>query len=325
MKNNLKKYSSDIIVSSVIFYIFGIFLSFDAYCKTQVTPETPLFNIAGLPFLRMEFVSIIFTAAFLIGSLVVLVLKKADKFLLPFALGFAGVLAIFISVFDVNTLQLISPTLRISHIIMTVSQVLAIVVAVSGGFMGAVCAVLCKQKISAKVVLPSALFATVLSVLANEENLQTMLFFISGILLLASSLLSDFFFEINSSEKVKTFAKSEILPFVSTMCVTALFGILYSVLYENTGFSFTGLTAVSGIVLVVLALILKSNYNTLLQPIAMFSGTIISFVLVHFAGNVVTYSSNRVVYVMPYSVAIVLSLICVILCIAMCALKNKNK
>lgn len=325
MKTALKKHASDIIISSVIFYIFSIFLSFDNYCKTQVTPETPLFNIAGLPFLRMEFISIIFAFAFIIGSLIVVLFKKADKFLLPFALGFSGILAVFISLFDVNTLQLFAPTMRISHVIMTVSQVLAIVTAVSGGFIGAGCTVISRQKISSKAVLPSALSATVLSILANEENLQGGLFFISGILLLFGSIVSDFCFEFKPAEKIKINLKNEILPFILTLCLTALFGILYASVYENSGFSLTGFSAVSGILLILFALSMKMNYNIFMQPAAIFIGTIISFVLVHFAGNVITYSGNRVIYIMPYSILLILSAICAGLFIAVYSLKKSTE
>lgn len=325
MKTALKKHKTDIVVSSIIFYIFSIFLSFDNYCKTQVTPETPLFNIAGLPFLRPEFISIIFTFAFIIGTLIVALFKKADKFFLPFALGFTGILAVFISLFDVNTLQLFAPTMRISHVIMTVSQVLAIVAAVSGGFIGAACAVISRQKISSKAVLPCALSATVFSILANEENMQNGLFFISGILLLLGSIVSDFDFEYKPAEKIKINIKNEILPFILTVCFIALFGILYASVYENAGFSLTGFTAVSGVLLILFALSIKMHYNIFMQPAAMFIGTIIGFVFVHFAGNVITYSGNRVIYIMPYSILLILSAVSAGLFITVFALKKLNK
>lgn len=324
MKTALKKHAADIIVSSVIFYIFSIFLSFDNYCKTQVTPETPLFNIAGLPFLRMEFISIIFAFAFIIGTLIIVLFKKADKFFLPFALGFTGILTVFISLFDVNTLQLFAPKMRISHVIMTVSQVLAIVAAVSGGFIGAACAVISRQKISSKAVLPSSLSAAVLSILANEENLQGGLFFISGILLLLGSIVSDFGFEYKPAAKIKMDIKREILPFILTVSFTALFGILYASVYENAGFSLTGFTAVSGILIILFALSIKMDYNVFMQPAAIFIGTIISFVLVHFAGNVITYSGNRVIYVIPYSILLILSAVCAGLFIAVFASKKSK-
>ena len=158
--------------------------------------------------------------------------------------------------------------------------------------------------------MPAALSATILSILANEENLQNGLFFISGILLLFGSIVSDFDFEYRSADKIEINIKNEVLPFILTVCFTALFGILYASVYENAGFSLTGFTAVSGVLLILFALSIKMNYNV---------------VLVHFAGNVITYSGNRVIYVMPYSILLVLSAVCAGLFIAVFALKKLNK
>lgn len=308
MINKLKKNAHCISVFSVIFYITTLFLTFDIYCKKQVTPETPLLNIAGLPFLRMDFLLIIFTLAFLIGAVIVHIFKKAVGFLLPFALGFSGLLSLFIALFDVNTLQLFDPTMRISHVIMTVSRVLAIIAGVSGGFIGAVCTILCKQKTSAKSIAFYSIFSVILSVLANAENMQNWLFIISAILLLSSSFLNDFskntFYNENKMDSSSAYIK--ICAFLSTVCFTALIGVLYSTLCENAGFSELGYTAVLGILSTVFMLFLTLHYNSVLQPIAMLMGSVISYIFIHYASDVVTYSGNRVVYIMPYYVSIIL-------------------
>lgn len=103
-----------------------------------------------------------------------------------------------------------------------------------------------------------------------------------------------------------------------------LCSILYASVYENAGFSLTGFTAVSGILLILFALSMKMHYNILIQPAATAVGTIISFVLVHFADSVITYSGNRVIYVMLYSILLIVSLLCTGLFIAVYKLKKSH-
>ena len=308
MISKLKKNAHSISIFSVIFYITTLFLTFDTYCKNQVTPETPLLNIAGLPFLRMDFLLILFNLAFLIGTVIVHIFKKTVGFLLPFALGFSGLLSLFIALFDVNTMQLFDPTMRISHVIMTVSRILAIFAGVSGGFIGAAVTILCRQKTSAKSIAFYSIFSIILSVLANAENMQNWLFIISAILLLSSSFLNDFSKNTvyNETKMDSSPVYIKISTFLSTVCFIALIGVLYSTLCKNAGFSELGYTAVLGIILTLSALSLSLHCNSILQSIALLIGSVISYILIHYASEVVTYSGNRVIYITPYYVSIIL-------------------
>lgn len=49
----------------------------------------------------------------------------------------------------------------------------------------------------------------------------------------------------------------------------------------------------------------KSNIN---NSTAIVLGSIISYILIHYASEVITYSGNRVLYVVPYSVLIICSI-----------------
>ena len=119
--------------------------------------------------------------------------------------------------------------------------------------------------------------------------------------------------------------KADIVVSSVIFYIFSIFGILYASVYENAGFSLTGFTAVSGILLILFALSIKMHYNIFMQPVAIFIGTIIGFVLAHFAGNVITYSGNRVIYIMPYSILLILSACSAGLFITVFALKKLNK
>lgn len=296
--------ASDISVFSVIFFITFIFLTFDIYCKNQVTPETPLLNIAGLPFLRMDFVMLVFALAFLAGVIISKVLKKVSEIITPLALGGFGCIAIFLFLFDVNTMQLIAPTMRISHVIMTVSRVLAIVAGASGIFAGVALTNISKYVSSKKPIIISSVSAIILSIIANAENLQTGLYLVCGVLLLVSSVIFDFSNKDNMDIAIseKRSIKIIIADFISASSLTAVFGILYSVLCNNAGFGESSFIAISGLVLLVLVISVDLNVA---NSIALFFGSVISYTLIHYSSDVVSYSGNRVIYVVPYSILIV--------------------
>lgn len=307
MKRLLNRNSINIAAFAVVFYITSIFITLDIYCRNQVTPETPLYNIAGLPFLRMDFVMIVFTLAFSAGTILSVILKKCSKTITSFALGALGCIAIFMFLFDVNTMQLIAPTMRISHVIMTVSRVLAIFAGASGIFAGLTAANISKYSLSKKPLIISSASAIILSVIANAENIQTVLYLICGILLLTSSIIFDFsnkndIADKNSNTKPKKLIAAE---FISTLSITVIFGILYSALCNNAGAGETVFTVTSGLVLLVLIISFDMNKTGIIKSIALLLGSIISYVLIHYTSEVITYSGNRVVYVMPYFIVII--------------------
>lgn len=325
MKNIINKNTIHISAFSVVFYIVSIFITFDTYCKNQVTPETPLYNIAGLPFLRMDFILILFTAAFLIGSLVSILLKKGIKILLPLSLGVLGCIALFISLFDVNTMQIIDPTMRISHVIMTVSRVLAIVAGASGIFAGIAVMAVFNNLSSKKPILISSVSAIILSVVANAENMQTVLYFVCAVLLLISSLAVDFSKSSDLEILKPKISKRSLAEFISVLSITVLFGISYSVLRENAGISETGFTAISGLILLLLLITLGDKQSNVINGLALLFGSVVSYICIHYASDVITYSGNRVVYVMPYSIGIACIAIIIVTILYKLIINHKQK
>lgn len=301
MKKRLQAYSARFAAFSAVFFSVSLFLTLDIYCKNQVTPETPLLNIAGLPFLRMDFVLVVFAAAFAVGTLAEMLLKKFARGLRALALGGLGCIAVFLALFDADALQLLAPTMRISHVIMTVSRVLAITAGAGGIFAGVYFSQLSDFGALKKSMCIGAAAAVVCSVFANAENLQTVLYAVCGVLLLLGSLLSDF---ADPAPVHTTLSRSKtvcgsISDFLGTCALTVLFGISYSVWCENAGFGETGLTVILGCISILPVVSARTRPN-LLQAAALLLGSAVSYCLVHFASEVITYSANRVIYVLPY-------------------------
>lgn len=302
MKNRIQAYAARFAAFSAVFFSVSLFLTLDIYCKNQVTPETPLLNIAGLPFLRMDFVLVVFAAAFAVGTVAAMLLKKFARGLRALALGGLGCIAVFLALFDADALQLLAPTMRISHVIMTVSRVLAITAGAGGIFVGVYFSRLSDFCALKKPMCIGAAAAVACSIFANAENLQTVLYATCGVLLLIGCLLSDFAEPAPtvqaSPSRPKTVCGS-LADFLGTGTLTALFGISYSVWCENAGFGETGLTVILGCICILLVASARKQPN-LLHAAALLLGSAVSYCLVHFASEVITYSANRVIYVLPY-------------------------
>lgn len=113
-------------------YTMLLLLTFDAFCLGTVTPEQPLITIAGLKFFRNEFTILFFTLTSLIGAVLARLLNRKAAALIPVLVTSLFVFLGFIALFNVDVMQSLDPTMRISHVTMTVSRVLSIVAGVSG-------------------------------------------------------------------------------------------------------------------------------------------------------------------------------------------------
>lgn len=113
-------------------YILLILMTFDAFCLETVTPEQPLIIIAGLKFFRNEFTILLFTLTALIGAVLARIFNRKAAVLVPLLVSSLFVFLGFIALFNVDIMQSLDPTMRISHVTMSVSRALSIVVGASG-------------------------------------------------------------------------------------------------------------------------------------------------------------------------------------------------
>lgn len=113
-------------------YILLLLMTFDAFCLETVTPEQPLITIAGLKFFRNEFTILLFTLAALIGAVLARIFNRKAAVLVPLLVSSLFVFLGFIALFNVDIMQSLNPTMRISHVTMSVSRALSIVVGASG-------------------------------------------------------------------------------------------------------------------------------------------------------------------------------------------------
>lgn len=179
MIKNLKDKSQDNVMAVIVAFVTVFALSFQYYFSKFISPETPLMNIGGIPFQHIEFVSILFTVAMLIGVIVSQFLLKEKIFkLVPICIALLGFIAIFIGMFTVDFFQKLAPTMRISHVIMTASRLNGIILSASGLFIG----ILLSAAMShTKRIIHALVLALLLTVFAYSLNAFSTVYIVLGV------------------------------------------------------------------------------------------------------------------------------------------------
>lgn len=200
MIKNLKDKSQDNVMAVIIAFVMVFALSFQYYFSKFISPETPLMNIGGIPFQHIEFVSILFTVAMLIGVLVSQFLLKEKIFkLVPICIAVLGFIAIFIGMFTVDFFQKLAPTMRISHVIMTASRLNGIILSASGLFVGII---LSAAMSHTKRIIHALVLALLLTVFAYSLNAFSSVYIVLGVAIVILAIVYGFIGVDNNSVKL---------------------------------------------------------------------------------------------------------------------------
>lgn len=179
MIKNLKDKSQDNVMAILVAFVTVFAISFQYYFSKFISPETPLMNIGGIPFQHIEFVSILFTVAMLIGVIVSQFLLKGKIFkLVPICIAILGFIAVFIGMFTVDFFQKLAPTMRISHVIMTASRLNGIILSASGLFIGILLSVAMSHT---KRIIHALVLALLLTVFAYSLNAFSTIYIVLGV------------------------------------------------------------------------------------------------------------------------------------------------
>lgn len=200
MIKNLKDKSQDNVMAVIIAFVMVFALSFQYYFSKFISPETPLMNIGGIPFQHIEFVSILFMVAMLIGVLVSQFLLKEKIFkLVPICIAVLGFIAIFIGMFTVDFFQKLAPTMRISHVIMTASRLNGIILSASGLFVGII---LSAAMSHTKRIIHALVLALLLTVFAYSLNAFSSVYIVLGVAIVILAIVYGFIGVDNNSVKL---------------------------------------------------------------------------------------------------------------------------
>lgn len=222
---------------ATLLFVFIFFFTFDTYGLNQVSPELVLINLFGMPFARMELVAILFSLTFAVGTAASLLLKNKSKKILSLSLAVIGVVTMLVAILDVDLLQSLLPTMRISHVIMTLSKLSAFAIGAMGLFVGFNFATITKyaSKIDIKVIIIVLAIAFIVSILSIAENLYLAVYFVLAVFIFVAAIVSQYTTdgEFESVEKKNFDLLFEVSDFVVTL------GIVFAILTANLFMMFT--------------------------------------------------------------------------------------
>lgn len=194
MKRFLTEHRINLNVFATVLFVFTMLFTFDRFSFETVTTETPLIKIGELPMLRMDFVSLLFSLTALIGAAIGSILSYKGKKFSSLASTGLGIITMVFIFFDVDMLQILVPDMRISHVIMTLSRLSAIVLGASGLIVGLALSFvdLSKHKLSAAYGVTVSVF---ISVLAVSDMMYVFAYTIVAAILLIVGIAGQFFKE----------------------------------------------------------------------------------------------------------------------------------
>lgn len=192
MKRFLTTHRKDLSVFGIFLYMFFMLFSFDSFCFDTVTTETPLIKLGELPLLRLDFITLLFSLTAVIGAIIGTVMRTKNKQYSAAPVTALGCIALILVIFDVDMLQILVPDMRISHVVMTLSRLSAIIVGASGIFAGLALPLLSCDK-HPKAILCGALAALLFSLLASVEKLYTLSFSAIALILIIIGISGDYF------------------------------------------------------------------------------------------------------------------------------------
>lgn len=218
MIKDLKNNSRDNILAAAVAYVMVFALTFQQYFAKFISPETPFFKIGTIPFQHIEFVAIVFVLAAMVGVLVsIFILKAKMSKLVSIFVVLLGFISIFIGMFSVDFLQKLMPTMRISHVIMTVSRLNGIILAASGFFVGLLLHVVAGQY---KRVFYAMVIALILSVFAYSLNAFNVIYIVLGVAIVLLAIVYGFI-GVNKEtvvmEQAETALSTKIIGYISAV------------------------------------------------------------------------------------------------------------
>lgn len=278
-----------------------LLLSFDAYCKAEILTDIVFINIAGLAFHRMEFVSIVFSFAVLIGIGLEKLLKHR-KITVGLSLSVLSILCAVIALLSTDLFQLLCPTMRISHVTMSLSRILGILAGVSGIFVGIATEYVLQGKANRNASVFAVILSAAFAVFMQSTGLYRIGFLSATAVVLTCTFLSESRKEPKMSEKNvsgRISKKSVLVQFLFFTAAIVLMLLTPRFLMITSGLGEVSASLTVGVFLFITVKALASQEFSVLGFVGMPTGSLLHYIIVHFVCTKTVYSGNRVIYAVP--------------------------
>ena len=294
----------------VLFFCFFfsslLFLTFVVYCRCEIVTDVLFINISGLKFHRMEFVSIIFSLAFLIG-LILEKLFKHRKMIICSALSILAVFAAVFALLNTDLFQILCPTMRISHVTMSLSRILGIFAGVSGIMTGVGIEYVFHGKANKNSAVLAVVVSVILSVFMQSTGLYRVGFLLAAAVVLGCLFLAEsrknFQLPENTAGK-KISKKISFLQFFCFTAITVLLLITPRFIMTTCGLKYLSASLTVGAFLLISVILSDFRKVSTFGFVGMLAGSILHYIIVHYICTMTVYSGNRVIYSVPLWVSI---------------------
>ncbi|MGN0469181.1 MAG: hypothetical protein ACI4GY_10700 [Acutalibacteraceae bacterium] len=288
-----------------------LLLTFDVYCRTEIVTDVLFINISGLKFHRMEFVSIIFSLAFLIGLFLEKMLRHRKGFVC-FALSVSAVFAAVFALLNTDLFQILCPTMRISHITMSLSRILGILAGVSGIMTGVGMEYVLHGKANKNTAVLAVVVSVILSVFMQTTGLYRVGFLLAATVILVCLFLTENCknhpLPENTSGK-KSSKKISLLQFFCFAAITVLLLITPRFVMTTCGLNYLSAALIVGVFLLFFIVFSDSQMISAFGFAGMMAGSVIHYIIVHYICPMTVYSGNRVIYSVPIYLYLVVLLV----------------
>lgn len=278
-----------------------LLLTFDVYCRTEIVTDVLFINISGLKFHRMEFVSLIFSFAFSIG-LILEKLFKRRKMIVCFALSILAVFAAAFALLNTDLFQILCPTMRISHVTMSLSRILGILAGVSGIMTGIGMEYVFHGKADKNYAVFAVVVSLILSVFMQSTGLYRVGFLLAAAVVLGCLFLAESRKNLQLPEKTdskKISKKISLLQFFCFTSITVLLLITPRFVMTSCGLNYLSASLTVGAFLLISVILSDFRKVSTFGFAGMLAGSILHYIIVHYLCPMTVYSWNRVIYSVP--------------------------
>ena len=278
-----------------------LLLTFDVYCRTEIVTDVLFINISGLKFHRMEFVSIIFSLAFLIGLFSEKLLKHRKGFVC-FTLSVSAVFAAVFALLNTDLFQILCPTMRISHVTMSLSRILGILAGVSGIITGVGMEYVFHGKADKTPAVLAVLSSVILSVFMQSTGIYRVGFLLAAAVVLGCLFLAESRKNLQLPEKTDSKKISKKISFLQFFCFTAITVLLLITprfIMTTCGLNYLSASLTVGVFLLLSIVISDYQRISAFGFVGMTTGSVIHYIIVHYICPMTVYSGNRVIYSVP--------------------------
>ena len=203
---------------------------------------------------------------------------------------------------NTDLFQILCPTMRISHVTMSLSRILDIFAGVSGIMTGVGIEYVFHGKANKNSAVLAVVVSVILSVFMQSTGLYRVGFLLAAAVVLGCLFLAEsrknFQLPENTAGK-KISKKISFLQFFCFTAITVLLLITPRFVMTTCGLNYLSASLIVGVLLLIFFAVSDSQMISAFGFAGMTAGSVLHYIIVHYICPMTVYSGNRVIYSVP--------------------------